>query len=130
MVDEACLAVDAKVMSLFQPDTLIPFQFLAVRKRTAHEAEQRLMLAVFEDAIKCFQRHLLAEDERGKGLFAETEEWIAEQSDRELFSFEHICSVFGFDPKYIRKGLAEWKKAEMVAREDPAAHPRSRCAFQ
>ncbi|MEK7783674.1 MAG: hypothetical protein AAB279_07085, partial [Candidatus Binatota bacterium] len=55
------LSVEEKVTSLFQPDTLLPAQYLETFRRKAPlEPEKRLILAVLEDAVACFQKHLFS----------------------------------------------------------------------
>ena len=56
MTYETGLSVEEKVSSLFQPDTLLPAQYFETFRRKSHlEPEKRLMLAVLEDAVACFQ---------------------------------------------------------------------------
>jgi len=109
--------VDEGAFSLFQPDILLPTQYFATTKRKDHlEPEKKLMLAVLEDAIWCFQHCLLARDKRRRGLFSEAEEWIMEENSDSLFSFESICEVLGLNPKYVREGLMRWKEKVSVKR--------------
>ncbi len=50
------LTADEKIAFLFQPDTLLSAQYFENFRRTTFlEPEKRLMLAILEDAIKCFQ---------------------------------------------------------------------------
>lgn len=63
------------------------------------------MLAVLQDAIRCFQDYLLARDRKRERLFREAEEWFNKQESDWLFSFETICEVLGLDSQYIRRGL-------------------------
>ncbi len=114
---ETGLSVEERVSSLFQPDTLLPAQYLETfRKKGYLEPEKRLMLAVLEDAIACFQKYLFSRDGRGRTLFREAEEWIVEEGSDWLFSFENICEVLGFDPQYVRQGLLRWKQKRMAER--------------
>ena len=114
---ETGLSLEEKVSSLFQPDTLLPAQYLETYRRKAHlEPEKRLMLAVMEDGIACFQKYLFARDGKGRGLFGEAEEWIMEEGGDWLFSFNNICEVLGFDPQYVRQGLVRWKEKKLSAR--------------
>ena len=77
MMNETSLSAEERVASLFQPDTLLPEQYLETFRRKAPlEPEKRLMLAVLEDAVACFQKYVLSRDNRGKGMFREAEEWI------------------------------------------------------
>ncbi|HEY7165766.1 MAG TPA: hypothetical protein VIB79_14465 [Candidatus Binatia bacterium] len=107
---ESGLSMEERVTSLFQPDTLLPEQFLDTFRRKLHlEPEKKLMLAVLEDAIACYQKYVLARDGKGKLLFQETEEWIVDGNGDWLFSFANVCETLGFDPEYMRRGLLDWK---------------------
>jgi hypothetical protein len=86
------------------------------------DPEQRLMLAVLEDAVSCFQKYPLAKDTRRKKLFHEAEDWILEQNSDWLFSFESICEVSGLNPQYIRQGLMRWREKEQAARRNAKIH--------
>ena len=117
MMQEKGLSVEEKVSSLFQTDTLLPEQYLDTFRRKTHlEPEKRLMLAVLEDAIACFQKYIHARDGKGKTLFRDATEWIEEENADWLFSFENICEMLGFNPRYVRNGLMRWKEARVQAR--------------
>jgi hypothetical protein len=117
MMNETSLSADERVASLFQPDTLIPDQYLETFRRKAHlEPEKRLMLAVLEDAVACFQKYVSARDNKGKGMFRDTEEWILEQGSDWPFSFENICELLGMNPQYVRQGLTRWKEMKVEGR--------------
>jgi hypothetical protein len=46
-------------LGVFQPDLLLPLQFFtALRGRSQGDGQRRLMIAVLEDAIECFQNVL------------------------------------------------------------------------
>ena len=63
---------------LFEPDVLLRDQFPAARRRgAAVSSEKRLMLAVLENALDCYQKYILADDRAGRELFEEAAEWIA-----------------------------------------------------
>ena len=84
----------------------------SLREET-REGEKAFMLAGLEDAIECFQKHLLAKDDRGRELFEEVEEWVWEKNTKWLFSFENICRTLLLDPDYIRQGLLCWKEERL-----------------
>ena len=108
------LAGDEKIAFLFQPDTLLSAQYFEnFRRKTLLEPEKRLMLAILEDAIKCFQENLLAQSGRGKKLFDEAEEWILDKAMDWIFSFENICAVLRFNAEYLRDGLVRWKEKKL-----------------
>lgn len=83
-----------------------------VFKKNLREGEQKLMLAVLENAIEDFQKHILADDKRGKELFQDAEEWILETNSPSFFSFENICAHLDLDPDYVRRGFMRWKAAK------------------
>ncbi|MGH7926364.1 MAG: hypothetical protein ACREQV_01025, partial [Candidatus Binatia bacterium] len=73
MAFDAGLTTGERFSSLFQPDTLIPSEYLETFKRRTHlQPEKRLLLAVLEDGVACFQKYLTARDGRGKRYFQET----------------------------------------------------------
>jgi hypothetical protein len=114
---ETGLSMEERVTSLFQPDTLLPDQYLDTFRRKLYlEPEKKLMLAVLEDAIACFQKYVFARDGKGRMLFREAEEWIQEKSGDWLFSFANICETLGFDPAYLREGLIRWQKSRLLER--------------
>lgn len=115
MANETDFRIEEKVASLFQPDVLLPAQYFeTVRTRASLEPEKRLMLAVLEDAVLCFQKGSFAGDRRRKALFPDAEEWIMEENSDWPFSFENICEVFGISPAYLRQGLLRWKRKKLL----------------
>jgi hypothetical protein len=74
--------------------------------------EEKLMVAVLEDAIKCFQKYALGHDHWEKRLFQEVEDWILKKNSEWLYSFENICETLQLNADYIRKGLRVWKEAK------------------
>ncbi len=117
MTYETGLRVEERVASLFQPDTLLPAQYLEpFRRKAPLEPEARLMLGVLEDAVACFQKYIFARDGKEKVMLREAEEWIMEEGSDWPFSFENICEVLGFDPRYVRQGLVRWKRKKLAGR--------------
>ena len=85
----------------------------AVYKRTIRDGEERLMFAVLENAVECFQKHVLARKPGRKQLFEEAEEWFLDKENEALYWFENICETLGLHPDPIRKGLMVWKEAKL-----------------
>jgi hypothetical protein len=120
MANPNAYTMEERVASLFQPDTLLPAQYLETYRRKSYmEPETRLMLAVLEDAVACYQKYVLAQDERGAELFRDAEAWIMREDTEWLFSFDNICESFGINPAYMRDGLVGWKRAALE--EEPKA---------
>jgi hypothetical protein len=66
--------------------------------------EQRLILAILEDAVSIFIKSLCGGVVVRKEAHA-ARAWL-ESRDRSLpFTFESICDALGFDASYIRRGL-------------------------
>jgi len=112
---------------LFEPDTILPAQFYAAfRGGTAGTGERRLMLAVLEDALECYQKYAFARRGQGHQLFEESDGWIGSTDSNWCFSFENICETLEINPEYLRHGLANWrcrssrsrKKSRRVAAKD------------
>ncbi len=114
-------AVNDTFSHLLQPDTLLPSQYFAIlRRKGAHEPERRLVVAVLEDAVECFQKHIRARDPKARQLFVDAEEWICSEDRSWPFSFENVCDLLQINPEYLRRGLIAWRDRQM------SEHPRSK----
>jgi hypothetical protein len=119
-------AADERMGEIFQPDTLLPSQFFdRVRRRTEHEGERRLMIAVLEDAVETYRKQVGAKEPRGQQLFREAEEWIEDPDRSWLFAFENICDVLDIDGEYLRRGLHAWKARAHTERRAPVVALRA-----
>lgn len=102
---------------MFQPDVLLPSQFFAsMRKKVPQEPEYRLIVAVLQDAVECFQKHLFARDHKARHLFEDAADWLA-SNDREWpYSFVSICEVLDLNPEYVRSGLHAWQEKQLAGK--------------
>lgn len=101
---------------VFQPDLLLPLQFFtALRGRSQGDGQRRLMIAVLEDAIECFQKYAYAKDNRSRQLGSEAEEWFLTDDPNWLFSFVNVCETLGINPEFLRQGLLAWKEKQEVS---------------
>jgi len=117
--------MEQTIDSLLQPDTLLPAQYLETFRRENHlDSEKMLMLAVLEDGVICFQKYISTQDEKGKRLLSEAEEWLLMEQNGEdwLFSFDNVCETLGLNPGYIREGLLRWRHHRL--RERDQVRPR------
>lgn len=102
-------------VSLFQPDFLLPSQFFAgMREKAQANGERRLMLAILEDAVDCFQKYLEAKDNRSQQLGTDAEEWLLSDDRGWLFSFVNVCEALGIQPDFLRQGLLDWKAQRLT----------------
>jgi hypothetical protein len=122
-------------VSLFEPDALLPIQYLdTIRRIVPIEPEKRLMWAVLEDAVEAYQSSFLDRRMKSAESFNEEEKWILENNHRWLFSFNNICDILGFNADYLRAGLLAWKQKQIVVmagkhldphRKQPRTEPRA-----
>ena len=98
----------------------------ALSKKIIREGEKRLMLAILENATEDFQKYVLANDQRGKELFQEAEEWFLETDSPAFFSFENICEYLQINPGYLRQGLMRWKEAKRNGQAKQSANSSNR----
>jgi hypothetical protein len=117
MADEIIFDPEEKLSFLFQPDMLLSHQYFATFRRKQLEPEKRLMLAVLEDAVACFQRYISARNRRERILFNDTKDWIHDENSYYLFSFENICEVLMLNPEYVREGLLRWKQKTLAQQQ-------------
>lgn len=84
--------------------------------------ENRLMLAVLEEALSTFKAGIGSAVPRRRKYAVEVEQWAGSSDSEWPFSFENICSTLGLDAGYIRLGLRRMKRAA----QQGAASPRLR----
>ena len=96
--------------NLFEPDAILPDQFFsAFSHQDALGPERRLMLAVLQDAVECYQKYALSRSPQGRNEFREARDWIASTDRGWAYSYENICDVLGIDSAYIRRGLRRFR---------------------
>jgi hypothetical protein len=89
-------------------DTTLRDQYFATFRRGEHlEPEKALLMAILEDAIHCYRKYRAARDRAGRERFREAEQWIMEEGDDRLFSFNNVCELLGLAPQFIRRGVRE-----------------------
>jgi hypothetical protein len=107
---------------LFEPDALLPAQFYAAfRGGSSVRGEKRLMLAVLEDALDCYQKYASSREGQGQQLFDEAQAWIGSADRGWFFSYENICETLEINPEYLRQGLESWRRKVLGA---PRPSPR------
>ena len=113
--------------SLFEEDVILPEQYFArLRQKADFPAEQRLLFAVLEDAVHCFQANLFARTLRRQQAFEEAEQWLLEPEMDATVTLEYVCDVFGFDAEYMRAGLRQWRDHQRATDQSAPGAPGSR----
>jgi len=100
---EAPLHLAREFMGTTQPDVMLPSQYFAPRRKQA--PEQRLMIAVLQDALDCLEKHRFATDCRDRRLFDEAKDWFLAHESGWPYSFESICGVLDLDADAVRRSL-------------------------
>ena len=110
------------VPRLIEPEILLPSQYYdALAPHVGFEGERRLMLAVLEDAVACYQKHVMATRPRAQRLYQEAEAWLFNEDGALVFSFESVCAVLGIHPEYFRTSLLRWKQRLLAAPDTAGA---------
>ena len=90
---------------IFERDIVLSAEFFAERSGLA-TPERSLMLAVLEEAARCFLNYGTAEGKQ-RVLYEEARDWFASSANTELYDFENVCDVLGVDVDYLRRRLFE-----------------------
>lgn len=101
-------------------ECILPAQFNA--RGANRSGEERLMVAVLEDAINCFF---------GKDTQATLEAvwWFKSRGDASPFCFENVCHALAINSSWLRRGL--FRQRALLKKESAssvAAMPLSRAA--
>jgi hypothetical protein len=108
---------EERLNDLFEPDVLLPIQYFAALKRKRFSSgEHRLLIAIMQDAVECFQKHIHARDSKRRQLYVDAESWISSDDYSGTFSFNNVCDLLGMSPEYLRQGLIDWRDRERTRR--------------
>jgi len=96
--------------ALFEDEVLLPVQYSEPSKGRLLSPEHRLLWAVLEDAVGCWQANETATGGERRRVFQEAAEWFESDADDSPFAFVVICQLFGLEPEWIRRGLQRWSE--------------------
>jgi len=96
-------------------DALTPEQYYdGVRADDASARPiKRLMLAVLEDAMRCYQTYASSRNRVQRRLFVEAEKWLMDRRAGGVFAFETVCETLGIEPSCLRAGLRRWRLQQL-----------------
>jgi len=100
-------------------DVILSARHVAPR-RPRETPEQRLLIAVLQDAIHCLERYRFATDRHGRRQYQEVRRWVLAGESRRPCSFEGICGVLDLDPNVVRLCLA--RRLTQHRRPPPRRH--------
>jgi hypothetical protein len=100
----------------FECAAISPAQFFADRHKFGEPIE-RLMFAVLNDAIRCYQTNFGVQRLRARRSLAETKQWLFGLPNDAPFSFENICEVLQIDAPRLRRALLRWCDEKLAGRQ-------------
>lgn len=100
---------------LIVPEFMTPEQFYSGARADDLRIRpvKRLMLAVLEDAMRCYQTCGDARSRSRRRLFIEAEAWMFDRKAEGPFAFDTICQTLGIEPDCLRKGLRVWRVQQL-----------------
>ncbi len=107
---------------LWAPDTLTPAQY---NPAPATGPYQRLLLAILEDAIRCYQSNFAVRNGSRRILFRETEEWLFDSDGTAFLSCPMVCESLGVNSVQLRRYLREWQLRMKAGHDAPRLTRRS-----
>ncbi len=111
------------------PDVILPQQFFdGPRRDSDFSPEKALMLAVLEDAIRCFQEYFRTTRARPRMLSRQAERWIRTRDWNWPFSFNNVCDALGIDPDCMRDTLLRMKYERIMDEARPRSNGTARPA--
>lgn len=81
---------------------------------------RRLLIALLEDGVRCYQKYAFSGTRRGRRLFREAEAWFDATADVAV-PFAYVCDVLGVEPDYVRSTLRGWRARNFTG-SSVAAH--------
>jgi len=103
------------IAGIMIPDALTPGQYYdGIRADDACVRPiKRLMLAVLEDAMRCYQTYANSRSRAQRRLFLDAEAWLMDRRADGAFAFETVCDTLGIDPSCLRDGLRQWRVKQL-----------------
>ena len=119
------IPVRDSLSDLLGPDVILPQQFFeGPRCDSDFSPEKALMLAILEDAIRCFQEYFRTTRARPRMLSRQAERWIRTRDWNWPFSFNNVCEALGIDSDCMRDALLRMKYEHLMTAERPRAYTR------
>ena len=109
--------IDYDHQSIFESDAVLASQFFTPRTALP-DPERALMVAVLEDAVRCFLNHYGAADRKQRILYEEARAWVLSAERTGFCAFENVCDVLGGSNPAICAGSC-WRGATSVAPRPP-----------
>jgi hypothetical protein len=98
---------------------LMPAQYAdLVRRNHTLEGELKLLMAVLEDAIRCYLRNADAKDGERRREFLEVRSWFESEvsGPAGIFGFENLCEALGIEPHRLLARLGIMTISDLPSR--------------
>lgn len=90
---------------IFEPDVVMTSEFFGGQRTGLPDPERSLMIAVLEEASRCFLNYCASTDRKQRVLHEEACEWFRSAKQDHLYAFENVCNVLGIDPGWLRRRM-------------------------
>jgi len=80
-----------------------PLALVRGRGSDAHSPEMRLVLALFEDAIRSATRHPAGRNRREHREYLNARAWVQNDDRNWPFAFANVCDLLGLDASAVRR---------------------------
>jgi hypothetical protein len=103
------------IAGIMIPDALTPGQYYDGMRADDSSARpiKRLMLAVLEDAMRCYQTCANSRSRAQRRLFVEAEGWLMDRRADGPFAFDTVCETLGINASCLREGLRKWRLQQL-----------------
>ena len=112
--------------TFFEPDVVLPSQFLVADENGIDGGERKLMAAILSDGIEAYIMQFAAQRSPAARKRVEACEWVETKDYAYVFSFDNVCECLGIDPEYLRMGLLRYVQSVSEGQNRPAAWKRIR----
>jgi hypothetical protein len=103
----ATAAVDS-YSNFFEPDVMLPSQYLSPDQEGLAGGERKLMAALLSDGIEAYISQKTSVSLTRRRAKVDASEWVDTQDYTYVFSFDNVCECLGINPEYLRIGLQRY----------------------
>ena len=113
-------AVDA-YSSFFEPDVMLPSQYLTRDTQGLSGGERKLMAALLSDGIEAYVAQKTSVQVTRRRNKIDASEWVDTVDLTYVFSFDNVCECLGINPDYLRLGLNRYVESIREQRKNGQA---------
>ncbi len=110
-LDNTASSYSVDSSALFEPDVVLPSQFLIPDETGIEGGERKLMAAILSDGIEAYIAQNISGIANSRRIRVDASEWVETKDYSYVFSFDNVCECLGIDPEYLRMGLMRYVRA-------------------